>query len=213
MADVVYRERTGLGQAVDISMTDASFASNGICGSGYLAGGNEPESGHMMLNGGTFYDYYETKDGRHFSVGSLEPQFRQQLCEEIGRPELFALSMSENPEDIRTYKEAVRSAFVSKTYLEWEHIFSNLEACVEPVLKFSEACEHPQIRAREMIVNVSKPDGTNQRQIAFPIKFSGFSPKYKFVGVQADADTKEILRKLGLSGTDYDDLRAKGVIG
>ena len=31
----------------------------------------EPES--TLLNGAAFYDYYETKDGRYFSVGSVEP--------------------------------------------------------------------------------------------------------------------------------------------
>lgn len=213
LSAVVYRERTGLGQAIDISITDASFALNGIAGSGYLAGGEEPEQGKMLLNGGTFYNYYATKDGRFVSVGSLEPHFRKQLCDGIGRPELFELSISEDTEDIQVFKAALRRAFISKTCSEWEGIFSNLEACVESVLKFSEACEHPQIKDRAMVVNVPNPDGTKQRQIACPIKFSGFSPKYKFAGVRVGANTQEILRKLGISAAEYDNLQAKGVFG
>src|SRR5699024_10354407 len=79
LAAVIHRNNTGEGQHVDISMTDSSFAMNAIFGPGYLTNGVEPEPEGNNLNGGTFYDYYETKDGRDFSVGSLEPHFRKRL--------------------------------------------------------------------------------------------------------------------------------------
>ncbi|MFD3449628.1 CaiB/BaiF CoA transferase family protein [Microbacteriaceae bacterium 4G12] len=195
---VIHRRETGEGQYIDVSMTDTTFALNALFGPGYLTSEIEPEPEKMVLNGGTFYDYYETKDGRYFSVGSLEPPFRQQLCEAIGQPELIELGMSENTEDIFTFKEVLTKAFLSKTYTEWLAIFADLPACVEPVLKFSEACEHPQIKAREMIVEVPKPDGTSQIQIACPIKFSAYKPEYRFVGVKIGTHTKEILQKLEL---------------
>ena len=66
-------------------MTDCAFSLNGMAGAGYLAAGVEPEMEALALNGGSFYDYYRTRDGRWFSVGSLEPQFMQQFCAAIGR--------------------------------------------------------------------------------------------------------------------------------
>jgi alpha-methylacyl-CoA racemase len=196
LAAVIHRERTGEGQWIDISMTDSSFALNAIHGPGYLVGGIEPEPESMQLNGGDFYDYYRTKDGRYFSVGSLEPPFRKLLCEAIGRMDMVNISMSDNSEDVQAFKEAVRTAFLSKTYNEWQDIFSDIEACVEPVLTFAEACEHPQIQAREMIVDVPKKDGGYQKQIACPIKFSAYQPVYKHTGVSLGANTLEILQYL-----------------
>lgn len=213
LSAALYRERTGKGQAIDISMTDTAFALNAGYGPAYLAGGIEPEAGRMTLNGGTFYDYYETKDGRYFSVGSLEPQFRKLLCEAIDQPELFKIGISEDPGDVRAFKEAIRRAFLGKTFEEWRSVFAELQACVEPVLKFSEACEHPQIKERGMVVEVPKADGTGQRQIAFPIKFTAFKPEYKHIGVRLGANTKEVLEGLGLSGTEIAELQKKGVFG
>lgn len=198
LSAVIYRERTGEGQWLDISMTDCSFALNAYSGPGYLAGEVNPQLEETVLNGGIFYDYYETKDGRYFSVGSIEPQFRKLLCEAIGKGDLFELSLSMEPEDMRIYKEVVRKAFLSKTFSEWNSIFAGLEACVEPVLSLAEASEHPQIVDRKMVVEVPKLDGSYQKQIACPIKSNVFNPEYKHVGVEHGKDTDEIVKSLDL---------------
>ena len=58
-------------------MTDCAFSLNAMAGAGYLAGGAEPGREGQMLNGGSFYDYYRSRDGRWMSVGGLEPGFMQ----------------------------------------------------------------------------------------------------------------------------------------
>ncbi|MFJ8247639.1 CaiB/BaiF CoA transferase family protein [Peribacillus asahii] len=193
LAAALYREQTGEGQYIDISMTDCSFTLNALSAPMYLNDGIDLEPEDMLLNGGTFYDFYETKDGRYVSVGSLEPVFRKRLCEGIGRPELFEMSMSEEPEQIREFKEIVREAFLTKTFTEWNDIFTEIEACVEPVLTFAEACEHPHMKARGMLVDVANVHGGNERQIACPIKFSSFTPNYKYVGLSPGASNEKIL--------------------
>ncbi|MGF9909759.1 CaiB/BaiF CoA transferase family protein [Brevibacillus porteri] len=197
LAALLHRERTGEGQYIDLSMTDAAFTLNTIHGAAYLVCGVEPKAEEMRLNGGIFYDYYETKDGRYFSVGSLEPPFRKLLCEAIGEPQLLELSFSESPEDIQAFKETVRHAFRGKSFAEWSVIFQQIEACVEPVLTFAEACEHPQMKAREMIIDVPKPDGTFQRQFAFPIKFSAAQPQYRHIGCKLGEHSVAVLKSLG----------------
>ncbi|MGG1677219.1 CaiB/BaiF CoA transferase family protein [Neobacillus sp. NRS-1170] len=198
LAAVIYRDRTGKGQWLDISMTDCSFALNAHSGPGYLAGGAIPQLEETSLNGGLFYDYYETKDGRYFSVGSAEPQFRKLLCDAIGQGDLFELSLSMEKNDIRTFKEIVRKAFLTKTFAEWQEIFAEIEACVEPVLSLAEACEHPQLVARKMVVEVPNPEGGYQKQIACPIKSNEFTPEYKHIGLELGKNTEEILQNLDL---------------
>lgn len=75
LAAVIARQQTGQGQYVDVSMTDCAFSLNAMAGAGFLACGVEPGRESQVLNGGSFYDYYRSRDGRWFSVGSLEPNF------------------------------------------------------------------------------------------------------------------------------------------
>ncbi len=105
LAAVYHREKTGEGQYIDLSITDVVFAMNAMYGSGYLVGDIEPEAESLLLNGGQFYDYYETKDHRYFSVGSLELPFQKRLCAVIGDPSLIQLSSSENHEEQQKFKQ------------------------------------------------------------------------------------------------------------
>ena len=193
LSAVIYRERTGEGQFIDISMTDCSFALNAISAPLNLQGGLELEPEKLVLNGGTFYDFYETKDGRYFSVGSLESPFRKVLCEAIGQPELFELSMKQDEESNMLFKRTVKQAFLAKSFDEWQSIFQDFEACVEPVLTFTEATNHPQLKARGMIIDVPDGKGNTQRQLACPIKTSVFTPDYKHVGLKPGHSNEEVL--------------------
>ncbi|WP_102692248.1 CaiB/BaiF CoA transferase family protein [Rummeliibacillus pycnus] len=198
LAAVYHREKTGEGQSIDLSITDAVFALNAMYGSGYLVGGIEPEAESFLLNGGGFYDFYETKDQRYFSVGSLEPQFQLRLCELIGDLNLLELSSSDNSESQQAFKKILTETFKKKTFEEWLKILGDdFDGCIEPVLQFSESVAHPQIETRGLVVEVPKLVGGTQQQIAFPIKFSTQPAEYRFTGVQTGTHTVEILKELG----------------
>ena len=92
------------------------------------------------------------------------------MCEAIGRPDLLSLAMSPKPEDAIKLKEQLQQVFLQKSLEEWQAIFAQVDACVEPVLKFEETVAHPLFVEREMFVDVAKTDGTTQKQIACPIK-------------------------------------------
>lgn len=213
LAAALHREKTGEGKFIDVSMTDAMFAMNALYGAQYFGSGRSPQPEEEILNGGTFYDYYRTKDGRYFSVGSLEPQFRKLLCEALGIPELIDSTFNGSSYTQQRFKEAVKDAFCSKTFDQWLDIFNeDFNGCVEPVLTFDEACEHPQILARNMVVDVPKPDGTVQRQIGTALKFDGIEPNYQFVGAKMGAHTEEILTKYGYSKEQIEQLSKEAVV-
>lgn len=213
LAAALHREKTGEGKFIDVSMTDAMFAMNALYGAQYFGSGRPPQPEEEILNGGTFYDYYRTKDGRYFSVGSLEPQFRKLLCEALGIPELIDSTFNGSSYTQQRFKEAVKDAFCSKTFDQWLDIFNeDFNGCVEPVLTFDEACEHPQILARNMVVDVPKPDGTVQRQIGTALKFDGIEPNYQFVGAKMGAHTEEILTKYGYSKEQIEQLSKEAVV-
>ena len=213
LAAALHREKTGEGKFIDVSMTYAMFAMNALYGAQYFGSGRPPQPEEEILNGGTFYDYYRTKDGRYFSVGSLEPQFRKLLCEALEIPELIDSTFNDSSYTQQRFKEAVQDAFCSKTFAQWLEIFNeDFHGCVEPVLTFDEACEHPQIQARNMLVNVPKEDGSTQQQIGTALKIDGVEPTYQYVGAKMGAHSEEILLQYGYSKEEIEALRVQGVL-
>lgn len=182
LAAVIARQQSGVGQYLDVSMTDCSFSLNAMAGAGYLACGVEPGWETHVLNGGSFYDYYRSRDGRWMSVGSLEPAFMQQLCAALGRPELAAQGLSPEPEQQKALKQALQVEFEKRSFEELCELFAGVDACVEPVLSLSEAVEHPQLKARELVTQVPRPDGSTQAQMACPLKFSEGLPAPAYRG-------------------------------
>ncbi|SVA14838.1 uncharacterized protein METZ01_LOCUS67692, partial [marine metagenome] len=211
LAALVYRQQTGKGQWIDVSMTDASFAMNSIHAADYLVNQNNPSYETNALNGGSFYNYYQTKDGKYFSVGSLEPKFFQQLSEALGNPEMFDAKYfhPENQEQIILF---IQKAFLQKTYAEWVDIFSNLDACVEPVIGLDEAVNHEQIQARKMVVDVPSLEGEEEKQIGSPIKFSQSTPQHSHTGPPVGMNTEEILLEAGFNSESVQSFINDGVL-
>lgn len=120
--------------------------------------------------------------------------------------------MSEQAEDQGMFKKEIKAVFLTKNYEEWLTVFDeDLEACVEPVLTFAEACDHPQLQARGMIVDVPKADGSSQKQMATPIKFSSAKPIYQHVGTAVGENTAEILEGQGFSEHQIREWKEQGV--
>ncbi len=170
LAAVIHRQQSGEGQFVDISMTDAAFALNAMSGAACLAGGQEQKPESSLLNGGSFYDYYQTSDGRWLSVGSLEPQFSSRLCDTLGLPEIKSFALSQNPEHQQKMKAALKEKIAEQTLAQWQEIFADQDACVEPVLTISEAAEHPQLKGRGMVIGVDREDGSEQHWLPHQVQ-------------------------------------------
>ena len=215
LAAVICRDRTGEGQQVDISMTDGAIGWSTFHATRYLVGGEVPGPETEYLNGGSFYDYYRTRDGRYMSVGSIEPKFFAALCTGIGREDLVDKVPMEHKggEAWRELKEAITAAFVEKSQAEWIEIFAGLDACVEPVLTLEEMARHPLTEARNMVVDVPGPDGAAQRQIGSPFKFSATEAEYRHQGVKLGEHTDECLAEAGFTKEEIRRLRDDGVFG
>ncbi|MDX1459288.1 MAG: CoA transferase, partial [Marinobacter sp.] len=111
----------------------------------------------------------------------------------IERPELKSYGLSQNPEHQQALKTALREAIGQKPLAQWQAIFADQDACVEPVLSISEAAEHPQLKARDMVIDVAKPDGRTQRQIGHPIKFERTPCESGYIGRTLGADTDDVV--------------------
>ena len=209
LAALNYRHTTGKGQLIDVSMLDGCIPFNSLDGAGFLVSGRQPRREGQLLNGGSAYDFYETKDGGYMSVGSLEPKFWKGFCTAIGREDLIPGTVC--PDNVDAVKDEIRSIFKTKTKAEWTKIFADFDACVQPVLDLDEAfLEQEQIKSRDMIVDVDLPlhDNITVRQMGTSIKLSECPCEYRFAGYPLGYHTREIVEGLGYN---YEALKEDGV--
>jgi alpha-methylacyl-CoA racemase len=149
LAALLARERTGQGQVVDAAILDGSalFLAPTLEA---LARGELHERGANRLDSGApYYDCYQTADGRYLAVGCGEQQFYNAFVDGLG----IDHKMLPDRED-RTTWPALRAVFSAalrtRTRAEWEEVFSNVDACVTPVLHADEVARFEHNRARSL---------------------------------------------------------------
>ena len=211
LAAVICRNRTGRGQHIDISMTDALVSFSALYGAATLVDGRAPELEGEYSNGGNLYDYYETKDGRHISFAPIESKFFTTFCNRIDRPDLIPGGIS--PDNMEKVKQEIAEIFLTKTRDEWVDLFKEDEVCVEPVMDLSEALHSPLAREREMVVDLPLANGKRVRQLANPIKFSQATPTYKHSDflIRTGVQSREICKELGYSEKEIADFEKGGL--
>jgi len=211
LAALIGRMKTGKGQHIDISMTDGLFPHHVVSGIRNLVGEEEPGFETELLNGGSFYGFYETSDGKYISFGGLEPQFLIACLKALEMEDYIDRLMDPGIQD--EVKEKIAQKILTETRDHWVKVFENVDACVEPVLSFSEATKSEHAQARELLVNVPGPDGKPITQIGLPIKFSDYSPEYKWAGPSLGKDTMEIVESLGFSDKEIQQMKSNKIFG
>jgi len=214
LSAVIHRQISGEGQFIDISMFDMAVGLSAHIATHYLVGNTPPERETYFFNGGTYYDFYCTRDNRHLSVGGLEPKFWRGFCEAIARPDLIEDGFSADLAIQQRVKAEIKSVIARRTLAEWTKIFSTVDVCVEPVQNIAEMTEHPHVKSRQLVVDVPKAEGGgSQRQIGNPFKFSASHAEYRHTGSPIGADTELVLQKLGYRPDEIDGLQKSGVFG
>ncbi|BCF87510.1 CaiB/BaiF CoA transferase family protein [Paraburkholderia largidicola] len=183
-------QRGGSGQVVDAAMTEGA-AQLGAVIWGLLASGNWREQrASNLLDGGTpWYDSYRTRDGHYMAVGAVEARFYAQLLDKLGLADV-GLPKQHDRSGWPVLREAFTVAFASRTRDEWCAVFDGSDACVAPVLGFSEAPDHPQHRARGSFVEVAGvvQPAPAPRFSATPSRIDGPAPQRGQGGLRALRD-------------------------
>ncbi len=159
VAALYERERSGTGQVVDAAMVDGVSLLAQMMWTMKSTGSLRDRRESFLLDGGApFYRCYETADGRYVAVGAIEPQFFAALLHGLG------LMPDEVPGqlDIGSYPQMYAifaERFAGRTRDEWTRVFSGTDACVTPVLTWSEAAGDEHLRARSTVITA---DGVDQ---------------------------------------------------
>lgn len=206
------RERSGLGQVVDVSMFDGALSWLGMLAAAMLADGQVPRRGRLPLAGQfACYRPYETRDGGWVACGALEPKFWQAWCRGVGREDLIEQQFAAPGSDGHGAIEAV---FASRTRAEWEAFAVEHDCCLEPVLDLDEALDSELVRARQMVVELEQP-GANApvKLLGLPIKLDRTpGDPSRAPGPALGEHTDEVLAALGYDASAIEALRASGAV-
>lgn len=199
LAAIIYREKTGKGQYVDVSMEDSVIPFNSMDGARYFVSGVEPSSESELLNGGSIYDFYETKDHKYISVGALEPKFFAALCDMIGYKEWVDEKMLDK--NLKFVKDTLINTFKLKTQGEWVEMSKKYDACIEPVMSLKECEKDEHLIKRGMFPELDVKEAKNKKikQMGSPIKMSESPVEYKHAGYSEGYHTIEVLSNIGYS--------------
>ena len=207
MAALFERQSSGQGQVVDAAMVDGASALMGLV-HGMIGKGlwSEQRNANLLDGGAPFYRSYECADGKFLAVGPLEPQFFAELVRLAGLPEGDCATQMDPrgwPDRHADYAEVFRQ----KTQADWTAIFEGSDACVTPVLSWSEAPHHPHLAARGTFVEA---DGVTQ---AAPAPRFSRSPADPLKPVPAPGqDTGAVLAELGYDDAAIRTLSQSGIL-
>jgi alpha-methylacyl-CoA racemase len=151
LAALLEARTSGKGQVVDAAIVDGTASLNAM-GAAFLASGTfkEERAANLLDGGAPYYDIYETSDGRHMSVGALEPQFYEVFVDLLGIRE--AAPDRYDFDRVEELRSVIATRFREKTQSEWSAIFDGTDACVAPILPMSEAVHHPHVKERGVFV-------------------------------------------------------------
>lgn len=190
-------KNSGMGQYIDVSMTDCALPWMTHFMSDYIATGKSISRGDTQGTGKyAFYHVYKTKDGKYVTLGAVEAKFWKNFCELVHRPELAQEQYSDDLRKEEVISE-VAGIFASKTRDEWCELLGDKDVCFAPVKNLEEALSDEQFISRGMIIETDHPVEGKIKNIAFPIKFSEMQPDYGKGAPMYGEHNEELLKEIG----------------
>lgn len=211
LAALLARHQTGRGQYVDIAMLDGTMLLIAQAISNHFGKGWIPRRGATTLDGSApWYNLYLTKDDKYITIGSVEPWFYANLCRALGTEEYIQDEYNSAKYD--EIKARFAEIFRTKTRDEWFEVLTRADICAGRMLTLDELERDPQIRARNMVVEVEAPNGEKVKQVGISVKLSDTPGSIRSLAPRPAQHTNEIMAELGYGERDIERWRAEGAI-
>jgi crotonobetainyl-CoA:carnitine CoA-transferase CaiB-like acyl-CoA transferase len=201
------RQQTGAGDYLDLSLMDAIFASMPNSVDEVFVDQRAPVPQHQRAWGGNaMYRIYRTKDDKYIVLGGAETKFAHNLLNRLGRLDLLPLCEAGHGPHQRPVIAFFEATFAQKTQADWVQWFADLDVCFAPVNDLRAGFDLAQTAHRRMLVK----DAQGHEHIGTPFKFANEPGEVRLHVPALGQHTREVLRAVGLSEAELDELIAKG---
>ena len=153
----------------------------------------------------------QAQDGKYLSTGNAENYFWERFCRAIEREDLIPLHRAEGEAMQRVVAE-VQQVIATKPRDEWVRLLREADTCVAPVNDLDEVFEDPQVRAREMVLDLNHPECGTVKQVGIPFKLSDTPGAVRTFAPLAGEHTAEILQSLGYGSQEVARLDQAGAV-
>jgi crotonobetainyl-CoA:carnitine CoA-transferase CaiB-like acyl-CoA transferase len=218
-AALLHRERTGQGQLVDACLLRSGIYTVGSDICSQLELGFAPSAGPRTESIVPTINLYRAGDGRWVQLLGLEAQRHwPKLLEALERTDLMEdprfASAGTRRENARALMAILDEEFAKRPLAEWAERFDEVDVRWSPVQELEEIVRDPQAIACQAFVDVPGPGGEGSvRTVASPVRFSGADTTPRAGIPELGEHTDEVLREVGLSAQEIEQLRDRGVLG
>lgn len=216
LAALRHAETTGQGQHIDMALLDCQTAVLANQAANFLVSGQAPKRlGNAHPNIAP-YQVFPSADGHIVLAVGNDGQW-QQFCAAAGQAELGAdARYKTNAQRIANRDSLIASLLpimASNTTSGWIQLLEQAGVPCGPINTIDQVFQDPQVIARQMQQELNRSDGMAIPTVANPIKMSVTPPVSRRAPPALGADTEAELKSLlGLSDTQIEGLRAKGII-
>jgi crotonobetainyl-CoA:carnitine CoA-transferase CaiB-like acyl-CoA transferase len=214
-AAYAHKLRTGQGQVVDTSLMEAAVQQTYWQAAIYFATGQSPHalgSAHALT---APYQAFHAADG-WLNIGGANQANWERLTDVLGHPEWKSdprfRANSDRMRNRAALTEEINAVLSKRTRADWMQAFDAAGVPAGPVHSIAEAIEHPQTRARGMVLELEHPQAGVTRALGNPLHFSATPGGSTLPAPLLGQHTREVLRECGYSDAEIDAFAADGVI-
>lgn len=208
------REKTGRGQRIDVALLDVAIFSMSPYVTQFIRRGELPErAGSAQPSGGAIQNF-ETRAGLIYIVAGTDHMWKN-LCNALNLPEV-----GNDPQYATRQQRAERRVKIAEiinnetrkyTSQELETKLLAADVACGKVRNVGEIVQESHVQARGILEEVDYPTIGKIVAVKTPLFFSGKSPLFRRRAPMLGENTKEVLKELGYSDQEIQDLIKKGV--
>lgn len=208
LAALIHRDKTGIGQYLDVSMTASAFS---LMGASIAAGlKDEKENASLYI---PHYGVFKTKDDKHLTLGIMhEEHFWKHLCSVIDMGDLAKLDLFNRIARRDEISDRLQKRFIKMNLTEWITILDDADVPCGPVYNIEESYSDPQMMHRKSVFEMDHPAEGKTKHRAFPVKFSESIIRKDLPPPTQGMQTKEIMHGLGYAENEIDRLTKEKVV-
>ena len=212
-----HREKTGRGQKIDLSLFESQVATLFNMSSSYLISGEIPQRWGLAHASIVPYQGFKTKDEEYIFVAVTSEKMWEKFCHLMGMQEfIHDPRFDVNKKRVINREQLVpilEKKIAARDSDEWLSEFGKVGISCGRVNTMDRVFNHPQIKPRNMVVEVEHPTANKIKLVGIPVKFSETQGSIRLPPPLLGQHTQEILSDLlGYSQEEIDALGQEGVV-